>query len=290
MTDPLKQSVPGRTRKAQASRGGGANDGAGGRKAATGEDAPTLSGTHPFLARLARYAPLPAADVDGVRNAIERVLAVPRKRDIVLEGYRCVTLHLVEHGFGIRYKLLPNGKRQILGLVLAGDIVGLPSAAFNRAIYSVASLTPMSLHAIPLKAFVGLCQTRPAVAMAMLWLREREQAYVADHLIDIGRRAPLERVAHFILETYARLRAVGRAAGNAFELPVSQEVIGDILGLSAPHVNRMFRRLKEMNLVTVRDRLVAIENPGELRFLARYEPRITGRVPRDGHSPCAARR
>lgn len=95
---------------------------------------------------------------------------------------------------------------------------------------------------------------------------------------------------HFTLETYARLRAVKHALETAFQLPVSQEVIGDILGLSAPHANRMFRRLKEMNLVNVRDDALAIENTDELRFLARYEPCAPVRAPREGNWPRAAKR
>lgn len=159
----------GRMRNASVSRHGGDVDNSlNGRKSEASEEAIGFSERHPFVTRLAKYTPLGKTDIDGIGKATERTLDIPRKRDIVLEGYKCRTLHLVERGFGIRCKLLPNGKRQILGLVLVGDIVGLPGAVFNRAAYSVASLTPMLLYAIPLRTFVELCEARPAVAVAMV--------------------------------------------------------------------------------------------------------------------------
>ena len=75
----------------------------------------------------------------------------------------------------------------------------------------------------------------------------------AEHVINTGRRTPLERVAHFLLEMYSRLEAVGLASNDVFELPFSQEVMSDVLGLSVPHLNRTLAKLRNDGLLQVTD-------------------------------------
>lgn len=238
------------------------------------------NGSNPFFARLARPESLAEEDIDSLRHVVEREQLLPKRKDLLLEGYGCAAIYIVKNGFGICYKLLPNGNRQILNVVLAGDITGLPAAFFDRAPYSVTSLTPMVVDVVPLGRFFELCYAKPKIGftiMALLW--EQKHIRVATHLISIGRRSPIERVAHFIMELYVRLRDVGHTKGNSLELPLSQEVIGDVLGLSAPHVNRMFRQLKEMNLISMSHHSLRIDDVEGLKMLAKFAYPHPGRIP-----------
>ena len=70
-------------------------------------------------------------------------------------------------------------------------------------------------------------------------------------VIDIGRRSALERVAHFMLELHERLQIIGMAEGGSFPMPLTQELIGDALGLSVPHVNRTLRQLRADDLLVM---------------------------------------
>jgi len=111
----------------------------------------------------------------------------------------------------------------------------------------------------------------PRLAAAILWATSRDEAMVVEHLVNIGRRSALERTAHFILELYDRLKLVGLASGDEFACPLSQNVIADALGLSAIHVNRVLRQLRERGLLTFRDRLITIHDAKALKLLAGYE-------------------
>lgn len=230
------------------------------------------------MVRLKSYVDLTNADIDAIARSIERTLVVPKKNSVVLEGYQCATVHLVKQGFGIRYKVLPNGKRQILNVVLPGDVIGLSGALFNRALYTVASMTVMALHTMSLDAFTQMARATPNVLLAMMWLAEHDLTMIGDHLIGIGRLTPLERVANFIFEMWIRLHSVGHAVGNSIELPISQHVIGDALGLSAPHVNRMLRRLKDLGLIAITRGSLVIKDAEELQLLGRYESHVPARI------------
>ena len=129
----------------------------------------------------------------------------------------------------------------------------------------------MSLQACPFEAFMAACFQRPLLTRALLWLAVEETAIYAERIIDTGRRSPFERVAHFFLELHLRLERVGKATSRTFELPLSQEVIGDVLSLSAPHVNRVLRRLRADGLITIDRHTVTLNDLEALQIMAHFE-------------------
>ena len=94
----------------------------------------------------------------------------------------------------------------------------------------------------------------------------------AEHLIGVGRRSALERVAHFLLELLTRLQVIGLADECSFRMPLTQELIGDALGLSVPHVNRTLRLLRDDHLVSIEEHIVIIRDVDGLSALADFDP------------------
>src|SRR5262245_51584832 len=188
--------------------------------------------SHPFVVRLDRYFALADDDLVSLWRLLEAELVVNKRRDLVVDGYEYRKLCFVESGFASRYKLLRNGKRQILNLILPGDVIGLPGSFLEKACYSVIAVSEMKLQVCSIDKYIALCYRRPQFGLALSWLAVQEAVTCAEHAINIGRRTPQERLAHFLLETHSRLEAVGLGAKDAFDLPVSQEVMSDVLGLS----------------------------------------------------------
>src|SRR5262245_54902953 len=101
---------------------------------------------HPVVARLARYLTLTRDDLESLRQLIEAELTLEKRRDLVIDGYEYRKLCFVADGYGARYKLLRNGKRQILNVILPGDLIGVPVSFLERATYSVVAVTDMNMH------------------------------------------------------------------------------------------------------------------------------------------------
>lgn len=234
---------------------------------------------HPFVTKLNQSIRLDDADLAALAQLLDRKAVVKKAKDIIVEGYQYKALYVVETGFAIRYKLLHNGKRQIVNVVLPGDIIGFPACFYEYAVFSVTAIDRMSLHYVPLEAFTDLCLRRANIATALVWFAARETAIYAEHIIDAGRREPLERLAHFLLEMLARLQAVGCASANSFEMPLSQEGIGDAVGLSAPHVNRMLAELKSEGLIAMNGHEVRILDMPALQILGEFRPGYLACVP-----------
>lgn len=235
--------------------------------------------SHPFLARLASFADLSAADHANLRRVVDGELTIKKRKDLIVDGYEYRKLCFVEDGFAARYKLLHNGKRQIVNVVLPGDVIGLPAGILERATYSVTAITDLRLQTCPLDAYIQLCYQRPQFGLILSWLAMQEAATYAEHLIDAGRRAPPERLARFLLEIHARLAMVGRAEATSFVLPFSQEVIGDALGLSVPHLNRTLAGLRSDGLIAIEGRRVAFSDMDGMRRLAQFQPVALTRIP-----------
>jgi CRP-like cAMP-binding protein len=233
----------------------------------------------PFVARLEHYTAFNPTDVHALRSLIESEITVPKRRDLVVDGYEYRKLSFITEGFAARYKVLRNGKRQIINALVPGDVVGLPGSFLERATYSVIAVTDMKLQVCSLDDFVALCYRRPKFGLALSWLAVQEATTYAEHIIDIGRRTPIERLARFLLEIHSRLAMVGRADAAGFDLPFSQEVMSDALGLSVPHLNRMFRKLKDDGFISMNERHVAFTDRKSVELLAHVQVTQLSRIP-----------
>ncbi len=227
---------------------------------------------HPFVTKLSAHGAVNSEDLKALGRILNRKVTVKKGQDIIVQGYEYKTLDIVESGFGLRFTLLHQGGRQIINAVLPGEIIGFPASFFERSIFSVMAATTMSLHRISFEAFVDLCKKRTNIAIALIWFAAREASIYAHHLVNAGRRSPLERIAHFLLEIHFRLKAVGCASDDTFELPFSQESIGDAVGLSAPHVNRMLSELRHQGLIGAENHMIKILDKTALQILAEFEP------------------
>jgi len=234
---------------------------------------------HPFAARLSRLMTLSAADLRSLQLIVESERVIKKRKDLVVVGNEYRNLCFVKNGYAIRYKLLRSGKRQILNVILPGDVIGFPVSFFDRSIYSVVAVSDLTYNICPLDSYALLCYEQPQFGLALSWLAAHEAAIYAEHIVDLGRRTPLERLAHFLLEIHARLLAVGRAEKTSFDLPFSQEVMADVLGLSVPHLNRVMQQLRAERLITSRSRLVELTDMAGLQTLAHYQPLDLAPIP-----------
>jgi CRP-like cAMP-binding protein len=233
----------------------------------------------PFIVRLKRFVDLTPDDVGTLRGLIECEAAIKKRRDLVVDGYPYTKLCFIKDGYAARYKVLRNGKRQIVSLLVPGDVVGLPGSFLDRASFSVIALSDMKLEVCSHDAFIATCYRRPKFALALSWLAVSDATLYAEHIVDIGRRTPIERLAHLLLELHTRLSMVGRASASAFDLPISQEVMSDTLGLSVPHLNRMLAKLRTDGMVTVAERRVEFVDVKALQLLAHFQPVTLARIP-----------
>jgi CRP-like cAMP-binding protein len=225
----------------------------------------------PLTQKLARLATLSAAEAAVLAEFQANPRRIARGREIIVEGRKYDALMVLLDGVALRYRVLQDGRRQILNIILPGDFIGYPGCFFENALYSIAALDECSVSPVPFTRFIGLSATQPRLASVLFWSLACEAAIYAEHLIGVGRRSALERVAHFLLEMLTRLQVIGLADERSYHLPLTQELLADALGLSVQYVNQTLRQLREEGLASVERGQVSILNFEALAALADFE-------------------
>ena len=237
-----------------------------------GKNAPLVEGAAtPLTQKLSRLVALSAAETELLRDLQSNPRRIARGREIVAEGRKYDGLLILLDGAALRYRVLNDGRRQVLNIVLPGDLIGFPGCFFESALYSISALGDCTVSPVPFTRFLRLFETHSRLGAAIFWSLSCETAMYAEHLIDVGRRSALERVAHFLLELLTRLQAVGLAGELSYRLPLTQELLADALGLSVQYVNQTLRQLREEGLVTIERQQVTIEDYDALATLAEFE-------------------
>jgi CRP-like cAMP-binding protein len=192
-------------------------------------------------------------DGDDIR-AIQRLPIRSRSLQglevIVADGARPTESCLLTEGIAFRSKTTFDGQRQILSLHIPGEIPDLQSLHLKVMDHDLMTLTPCTLGFISHDALWQLSRERPNVAAA-LW-RETliDAAIFREWIVNVGRRSAAADVAQLFIELHRRLEAVGRTKDAGFELPITQSVLGDCLGLSTVHVNRVLQDLRREGFLT----------------------------------------
>jgi CRP-like cAMP-binding protein len=227
--------------------------------------------TVPFTQKLSQCVPLAANEILLLRDLQSGSRLFRRGQEIIIEGKTYRTLFIVIEGVAIRYRILRDGRRHVLSVLLPGDIAGITACFFESSLYSVKTITDSWISPVPLARVMNLFHTHPQLAAKIFWSFSCETAIYAEHLIAVGRRTALERVAHFLLELLTRLQAVRLADERSFYLPLTQELIADALGLSIPYVNQVLRQLRDDGLVRIKDKVIVINDVEALSALVDFE-------------------
>jgi CRP-like cAMP-binding protein len=225
----------------------------------------------PLTRKLSHLVALSSAETALLRELQANPRRIARGREIIAEGRKYDGMSILLEGAALRYRVLNDGRRQVLNIVLPGDFIGFPGCFFENAPYSISALGDCIVSPVPFTRFLRLFETHSRLGAAIFWSLSCETAMYAEHLIGVGRRSALERVAHFLLEMLIRLQAIGLADEHSYHLPLTQELIADALGLSVQYVNQTLRQLRDEKLAAIDRQQVTILNPEDLAALADFE-------------------
>lgn len=227
---------------------------------------------NPFLRKLQQSNALTEADVATLGRCLGPLRQICAGTDIVLEGDRPGTCLVLMQGLVVRYKQLKNGRRQILSFQVPGDFIDMHSFVLGRLDHSMATLSDCRIAPVSHPAMQGILSEHPRVSLAFLRESMIEAAVFRDWVVNLGQRAGYGRLAHAFCELAFRLKAVGHMDGNSFHFPVTQEQLGQAVGLSAVHVNRVMQKLKANRLVTHQAGVLTIHDWEGLQRAGDFEP------------------
>lgn len=216
-------------------------------------------------------------------NEIEALPIVVRQfsaeTPVVRDGERATDCCLIADGFCVRSKTIASGKRQILSIHIPGEIPDLMSLFLHVMDHDLVTLTPATLGFINHETLRKLHRRRPVLA-EMFWRDTLiDAAMFREWIVNVGQRPAPARLAHVMIELRERLRLIDRVDGNDFEMPLTQEQIGEALGITAVHANRVIRQLRQDGIVEFNRGRVTVLNEPKFLELADFDGRYLHQSP-----------
>lgn len=224
--------------------------------------------------RLSHYVRLSAGEQDALDRLEEQERSFRRGAVIIRENEAPRDLYIVRSGWLHSSAVLGNGSRQILRFHFRSDVLGLALLAFAESAETVTAVTDVVLSPFPRDRVAALIADHPRLAALLIALAIAARVSLADRLASIGRTPARARVSSLLCEIHARLKMLGLAEGGSFQLPLTQEDIGDATGLTSVHVNRMMRSLAEEGLIERQGNRLRIPDQARLCADANYVDRF----------------
>lgn len=226
-----------------------------------------------FIRRLSRFARFGQEE----RTALERLSAKPdqhmRGRDLVRQGDRPNAVQLLLSGWAYRYKVLRDGSRQIVAYLLPGDVCDLHGTMLGEMDHSIGLLTDAEVATVPAEEMREVMDRHRPIERALWRASLADEAILREWLTNIGQRDAFSRTGHHLCELWQRVKNVGLVSdSDEFDLPVTQEELGDALGLTSVHVNRTIKRLREEELIALKQKRLTLLDPERLAHVTDFDP------------------
>jgi CRP-like cAMP-binding protein len=224
----------------------------------------------PLARKLAHFAPLTEQDflaLDQIPQSEEHIRA---RQDIVAEGQVPRSVLVLKTGMAYRYRVLRDGRRQIMTFLLPGDLCDLDVFLLKQMDHSVGAVLPVRLSAISRDDVLNMTIQHPRISAGLWWSTMQEEAMLRERIVALGRRDAVGRLAYLLCELVWRQQAIGHGQGATIPLPLTQAELADALGLTPVHINRVLQDLRQRKLLTLQQRTLVLLDIDKMAEIAGF--------------------
>jgi CRP-like cAMP-binding protein len=236
----------------------------------------SVTSTHPLsllLKKLETHTQLQEQDREAVLALPHQLRTLEAHAYTLREGEKPDSCSVLLEGFAYRQKLTSDGGRQILALHIPGDALDFQNLFLDEADHNVQMLTRGRVAAVPRDELQTLARSRSNVSHAILTAILVEASIFREWIVNVGRRDSRTRMAHVLCEFAVRLEAQGLAKQYGYELPMTQEQLADVLGLTPVHVNRTIKALEADGLIGRKGRSISFPDWEKMRAVGDFNQR-----------------
>ena len=195
-------------------------------------------------------------------------------QDIFREHDAIISSFMQREGWSYRWYVAANGRRQILNVYLPGDTIELNANFPHDALYTVTALTGVEMALLEPSRMTSMWGSHPNIAAALEWSYTSEMNVLSEHNISLGARSARDRILHLLIELWCRLVLIGDAEERGFEMPLTQQQIGEICGLSLVHTNKSISALARDGLLEWRRNHIVFPSVTKAMRACHFDPRF----------------
>lgn len=225
------------------------------------------------LARhLCRVGKLSSEDRNAILQLKGDIRLARRHEDIVRAGSSPTFCILILRGFLQRYSSRRDGSRQIHSFYIPGDAPSLESIHLDVMDNSICAVVNSEVALIPHADLLELMAARPDI-QALVWRSSLIQSSLYREWLTRNSRLPADgAMAHLFCEMYIRSSVAGLVDQNSCDMPLTQEMLADALGLTGVHVNRTLQQLRETGMVDHKNGRLFVHDVRKLASFADFDP------------------
>ncbi len=230
------------------------------------------------IRKMALFQPLARSEVKSAQRYKSENRMLAAGSDIYRQGDACTEIYTLYDGWAFLYMDIPPDKRQILRFLLPGDLLGFHGDLEGcKHPHSAQGVSGVSLCVFPSSRLLKMFRRHPKLGIRVTWMTAQDNALAHEHLASLGRRRAQDKIAHLLLELFyrVRMRLPESDPQNTIDFPLTQELIGDAVGLTSIHVNRTIMALRRSGLVEIKARKLTIPDPEAMSNLTGFSRRIS---------------
>lgn len=233
----------------------------------------------PLFQRLETTAGAGSEDLLALKALPYSLRQFRANQTISSDGNRPSECCLIVDGFCVRSKTIADGRRQILSIHIPGDLPDLQNLHLATMDHDLVALSDCTLAFVAHAAMKDLIRVRPTLG-DIFWRDTLVDAAVfREWIVNVGQRTAHNRLAHLIVELRERLRLIGGVTGSTFAMPLTQEQLGEALGVTSVHTNRILRQLRVDGVVELQRGMVKVLSERKLHKLAQFDARYLHLMP-----------
>jgi CRP-like cAMP-binding protein len=218
----------------------------------------------PFLNKLRACVKLLPADEEALLDAIVDIRDLAAGEHLIRKGDRPEYVHILLNGWAARYEIVADGGRAITAFLLPGDLCDQHVTVLGKMDHSIVTLTTATVAFLRNGHLEAIAVKHPSLSRSLWWSTLVDEAILRAWLVNIGRRSAFEAIGHLLCELHIRISKAGLTENSDFALPLTQDDIGDALGLTPVHVNRMLQRLRKEGFITLQRGMLVITDVARL--------------------------
>lgn len=232
-----------------------------------------MTHNNPLIERLDWFVTLGREECEVIASLTKTRRIARASETLCHEGIQPSGIYLIVSGVGFRYRYLPNGRRQILGYLLPGDLCDTQFVILNECDHNVGLLCDSEVAMISPSVLMSAMVQYPKIERALLMTSLVEAAMMREWLLNVGQRDACQKLAHFFCEISARINSLAnRRVAQGYDIPLTQLDLADTMGLTVVHVNRVLQQFRRDGLINWSRRHFEILNNERLEQIAGFDP------------------
>jgi CRP-like cAMP-binding protein len=207
-----------------------------------------------------------------IRASVREMIDVPADRVVVREQQPLDFCTILTSGIAARRKDMRDGRRQFTELHVPGDFTDLHSFTLKYLDHDIVALSRCSFAVVPHERLAFMMKNFPHLAWVYWFGTNLDAAIHREWELSLGSRNAIARMAHLFCELYIRLEIVELVSDGSYDLPLSQQELGEMLGITSVHTNRTLQQLRKQGCVEFAGGVVTIMDLDALKQAAEFNP------------------